>query len=185
MSLTEAHQKLLLALAKRSIEHGLRSGRPLAVKVDDYPQELTEPRATFVTLTIDGQLRGCIGMLEAIRPLVRDIAENAFAAAFKDPRFPPLAATELQQLTIHLSILSPSQAMQFTSEADLIKQLRPGIDGLIFAEGSRRATFLPSVWETLPEPIDFLRHLKQKAGFPAGYWSDTLKFYRYRTDYID
>jgi AmmeMemoRadiSam system protein A len=184
MSLNEAQQQLLLALAKSSIEHGLTTGRPLSVKLEDYPQELTERRATFVTLEKNRQLRGCIGMLEALRPLVQDIAENAFSAAFRDPRFPPLAAEELPQLAIHLSILSPAQPIEFTSEADLIRQLRPHIDGLILIEGSRRGTFLPSVWESLPNAANFLRHLKQKAGLPASYWSDTLKVFRYTTDYI-
>lgn len=185
MSLNKAQQQLLLALAKNSIEHGLKSGRPLPVKVEDYPKDLTERRATFVTLTIKGQLRGCIGMLEAVRPLVQDIADNAFSAAFRDPRFAPLSSAELDQIAIHVSILSPSAPMTFTSEADLIRQLRPHIDGLILIEGSLRGTFLPSVWESLPDPGDFLRHLKQKAGLPASYWSDTLKVYRYNTEYID
>lgn len=184
MSLPETQQRLLLALAKSSIEYGLKSGRPLSVKLEDYSPELIERRATFVTLTINEQLRGCIGMLKAVRPLVQDIAENAFSAAFRDPRFPSLKVTELERITIHLSILSPSQAMHFTSEADLIRQLRPSIDGLILVEGSLRGTFLPSVWDTLPDPADFLRHLKQKAGLPPGYWSDSVKIYRYSTDYI-
>jgi AmmeMemoRadiSam system protein A len=184
MSLNEAQRQLLLALAKSSIEHGLETGRPLSVKLEGYPAELTERRATFVTLTIDGQLRGCIGMLEALRPLVQDIAENAFSAAFRDPRFPPLAAQELPQLAIHLSLLSPAQPLEFTSEADLIRQLRPHVDGLILVEGPRRGTFLPSVWESLPNAANFLRHLKQKAGLPASYWSDTLQVFRYTTDYI-
>jgi AmmeMemoRadiSam system protein A len=184
MSLNKEQQQQLLALAKGSIEHGLKTGRPLSVRLVDYPEALAEPRATFVTLTINGQLRGCIGMLEAVRPLAIDIAENAFAAAFRDPRFPPLNAAELERLEIHVSILSPAQPMAFTSEADLIRQLRPYVDGLILSEGSLRGTFLPSVWESLPDPKDFLRHLKQKAGLSAGYWSDTLKMSRYSTDYI-
>lgn len=184
MSLNKAQQQQMLTLAKRSIEHGLQTGSPLPIKLEDYPPELSERRATFVTLTINGELRGCIGMLEAVRPLVRDIAANAFAAAFRDPRFAPLSAEELEQLTIHISILSPSEPVAFTSEADLIRQLRPFVDGLILEEGALRGTFLPSVWESLPNPADFLRHLKQKAGLPPGYWSDTLKIYRYSTEYI-
>lgn len=185
MSLNKAQQQRLLALAKNSIEHGLKNGRPLPVRIEDYPKELSEQRATFVTLTIQGQLRGCIGMLEAVRPLVQDIADNAFSAAFRDPRFAPLSPAEFDQIAVHISILSPSEAMTFDSEAGLIRQLRPSIDGLILVEGPFRGTFLPSVWESLPEPADFLRHLKQKAGLPAGYWSDTLKVYRYSTEYID
>ena len=131
MSLTEENRQRLLQLARESIEHGLQTGRPLPVRLQDYPPELTEPRATFVTLEKNHQLRGCIGMLEAIQPLVQDIAENAFSAAFRDPRFPPLEAGELSDLSIHLSILSPAEELTFASQEDLLAQLRPGIDGLI------------------------------------------------------
>lgn len=184
-SLTEEQQQCLLILAKSSIQHGLATGKPLAVDLANFPEELTVQRATFVTLQKHQQLRGCIGMLTAVRPLVIDIAENAFSAAFQDPRFPPLAADEFDDLEIHLSILTPAEPMTFSSEQDLLNQLQPTIDGLILEEGWRRGTFLPSVWEQLPEPNQFLRHLKQKAGLPPDYWSDTLKVYRYTTEIID
>jgi len=184
MSLNKAHRQLLLRVALSSIQHGLQTGKPLAVNLIEYPAELTEQRATFVTLQKNGQLRGCIGMLEAVRPLVQDIAENAFSAAFRDPRFPPLEVDELEGLEIHLSLLTPAEPMIFSSEQDLLLQLQPGIDGLILEEGYRRGTFLPSVWESLPEPRQFLRHLKQKAGLPAGYWSENIRIYRYRTEMI-
>lgn len=184
MSLNNGHRQQLLAIAKRSIEHGLQTGKPLAINLADFPAELAELRATFVTLEKNHQLRGCIGMLEALRPLAEDIAKNAYSAAFNDPRFPPLQAGELDGLDIHLSILTPAEPVSFSSEQDLLTQLQPGIDGLILEEGHRRGTFLPSVWESLPEPEQFLRHLKQKAGLPADYWSDTLKVYRYRADVI-
>ncbi|MGR9116810.1 MAG: AmmeMemoRadiSam system protein A [Gammaproteobacteria bacterium] len=182
MSLIKAHRKLLLDLAKASIEHGLKNGKPLKPDQTQYPPELGIKRATFVTLERNQQLRGCIGMLEAIRPLVEDVAENAFSAAFRDPRFPPLEADELDELEIHLSILSPAEPLIFDSEQALIDQLRPGEDGLILEEGYRRGTFLPSVWESLPEPRQFLRHLKQKAGLPPDYWSDSVKVSRYGTE---
>ena len=182
MSLTEAEKSELLALARASIQHGLETGAPLPITLNAYSTELTTKRASFVTLERKGQLRGCIGMLEASKPLVQDISENAFAAAFRDPRFPPLSANELSDLDIHISILTPAEAMQFASEADLIRQLQPHVDGLILQEGHRRGTFLPSVWEQLPEPEQFFRHLKQKAGLPSGYWSDSLKVYRYSTE---
>jgi AmmeMemoRadiSam system protein A len=184
-SLNKDQQQLLLTLAKNSIQHGLATGKPLKVNLTDFPAELTEHRATFVTLQKQGQLRGCIGMLTAIRPLIEDIAENAFAAAFQDPRFPPLADHELNELDIHLSLLTPAEPVVFSSEADLISKMQPFIDGLILQEGGRRGTFLPSVWEQLPEPQQFLRHLKQKAGLPPDYWSETIQVFRYHTDMIE
>ncbi len=180
MSLNDAQKQQLLAIARKAIAHGLATGRPLPVKPEDYPTPLQQRRATFVTLHQHGQLRGCIGTLEAVKPLVLDIADNAFAAAFHDPRFPPLAATEWAGLDIHLSLLTPAEPMAFSSEQALLKQLKPGIDGLVLEDGHRRATFLPSVWKQLPEPKQFLRQLKQKAGLPADYWSDSLKVYRYQ-----
>jgi AmmeMemoRadiSam system protein A len=184
MSLTKQQQQTLLTLAKKSIEYGLKTNQPLPVNLADCSPELKEQRATFVTLEIHHKLRGCIGMLEAVRPLVVDITENAFAAAFNDSRFPPLNAHELNELEIHLSILSTPEAMSFNSEQDLIVQLQPGIDGLILQEGYRRGTFLPSVWEQLPEPTQFLTHLKQKAGLSPDYWSDTVQMHRYHTEMI-
>ena len=184
MSLNKEHQQRLLDLAKSSIQHGLQTGRPLKINLADFPAELTEHRATFVTLRKHDQLRGCIGMLEAVRPLAEDIAENAYSAAFKDSRFPPLEADELGELEIHLSILTPAEPVSFTSEQDLLTQLQPGIDGLILQEGHRRGTFLPSVWEQLPKPEQFLRHLKQKAGLAPDYWSENIRIYRYRTEMI-
>jgi AmmeMemoRadiSam system protein A len=182
MSLNDAQKTELLKLARTSIQHGLDTGKPFSPDLQDYAPELTVNRATFVTLEHRGQLRGCIGMLEPIRPLVQDIAENAFAAAFRDPRFPPLTTDELAELELHISILSPAEPIQFDSEQNLIAQLKPGIDGLILQEGYRRGTFLPSVWEQLPDAEQFLRHLKQKAGLPADYWSNSLKIFRYRTE---
>jgi len=123
-------------------------------------------------------------MLQATRSLVEDVANNAFAAAFNDPRFPALEKQELECLEIYISILSPSEPIYFSCEEDLLKQLRPGIDGLILETGSHRGTFLPTVWQSLPEPEKFLAHLKQKAGLPDDFWSDTLKIQRYTTELI-
>lgn len=177
-------KQILLDLAKRSILHGLKTGRPLKIDPAEFSPELLEPRATFVTLHKNGELRGCIGMLKAERPLAEDIAENAFAAAFRDYRFPPLTADEFEHLEIHLSLLTPPEPITFSSEEDLLVQLRPGVDGVIIEDGRRRGTFLPSVWELLPDAKDFLRHLKQKAGLPTDYWSETLRVYRYETEAI-
>ncbi len=182
MSLTKQHQNILLNIARESIENGYRTGHPLSIDIRDYPAELRVPRATFVTLEKNHQLRGCIGMLEAVLPLVEDVAENAFSAAYKDPRFPPVERSEIPQLDIFISILSEPEAMQFSSEEDLLRQIRPGIDGLILVENGYKGTFLPSVWESLPEKVQFLRHLKNKAGLPADYWSDSIQVYRYTTE---
>ena len=171
-------------MARDSIGHGLTHGRPLAPPLADCPAELTAQRASFVTLQLSGALRGCIGSLEARRALIVDVAENAYAAAFRDPRFPPVAARELAALELHLSLLTPAEPMTVSSEADLLAQLQPGVDGLILQEGARRATFLPAVWENLPERHQFLGHLKQKAGLPADYWSDTLQVFRYAAEHI-
>jgi len=180
--LSEPARQTLLRVARDSIQNGLREGRPLRVRAQDFNDELQAVRASFVTLDRLGQLRGCIGHLEAYLPLVEDVAENAFAAAFRDPRFPPLAASELADLEIHISVLTPAEPMSFDSEADLLRQLRPGVDGLILQDGLARGTFLPSVWESLPEAEDFWRHLKLKAGLPENHWSDSLKVYRYQTE---
>lgn len=184
MLLNKEHQQQLLTLAKNSIEQGLQTGQPLKIVLADFPAELMVRRATFVTLQKHHVLRGCIGMLEAVRPLAEDIAENAYAAAFKDPRFPPLQADEWDDLEISLSILTSPEPLVFTSEQDLLSKLKPGIDGLIIEEGYRRGTFLPSVWESLPKPEQFLRHLKQKAGLSADYWSATVQVFRYYTEVI-
>ncbi|MEW8507032.1 MAG: AmmeMemoRadiSam system protein A [Candidatus Thiodiazotropha sp.] len=177
-----AHRATLLQIAARSIEYGLEMGRPLAVAAADYEAEMQQPRASFVTLLLHGALRGCIGHLEACLPIIEDVAENAYAAAFRDPRFPPLTATERANLEIHISALTPAEPVAFDSEADLIAKIRPFEDGLILVEGHHRGTFLPSVWESLPDSRVFLNHLKQKAGLPATHWSETLEVFRYQTE---
>lgn len=183
--LTRSGQLLLLDLARASIRHGLDEGRPLKVTLAGLAAELVVPRASFVTLEKGGRLRGCIGSLEAWRPLVVDVAENAFAAAFRDPRFPPLRGDEAGDLAIHLSLLTPAVAMVFSSEADLLAQLQPGVDGLILAEGPNRGTFLPSVWAELPTPQLFLSQLKRKAGLAADYWSPGVRIWRYTTEMVE
>jgi AmmeMemoRadiSam system protein A len=180
--LSNSHRKQLLEIAEASIRHGLTEGHALPVNTEEYPEEFRQRRACFVTLNRNGDLRGCIGHLEAVQPLVADIAENAYAAAFHDPRFPRLSERELVDLDIHISILTPARPLEFSSQQDLIRRLRPGIDGLILEDGTRRGTFLPSVWESLPDPRSFLAHLKLKAGLPAGYWSDSITIYRYETE---
>jgi len=178
----DALRQRLLAIARGSVAHGLAQGAALPVTLADEPQPLHEPRASFVTLKLDGQLRGCIGHLEAIGPLATDVAENAFAAAFQDPRFSPLSEAELARVRIEVSVLTAPAPVLFSTEAELLSAIEPGVDGVILSEGHRRGTFLPSVWEQLPHREDFLRHLKQKAGLPADYWSDRIQVSRYRTE---
>ncbi len=180
--LSEETRNLLLQIASNAIQHGLFHGTPLQVDADDYQDVLQAHRASFVTLQQHGELRGCIGHLEAFQPLVVDVAENAYAAAFQDPRFPPVSDKEMEEIEIHISVLTPASPMVFNSEAELIAQLRPGQDGLILQDGYKKGTFLPSVWESLPDPEAFIRHLKLKAGLPASYWSNTLKIFRYETE---
>lgn len=182
MQYSAAERAILLRVAHASIATGLQTGRPLAVRAEDYPAPLIDKRATFVTLTRDGLLRGCIGSLEAHRMLVEDVAGNAFAAAFRDPRFPPLQQQEFDALEIQVSVLGTPEPLAFATEQELLDSLRPGVDGLILEEKNTRGTFLPSVWESLPRPEDFLNHLKMKAGLPAGYWTDSVRIWRYTTE---
>jgi AmmeMemoRadiSam system protein B/AmmeMemoRadiSam system protein A len=165
----------LLSRARNAIAAEL--GQP-AQPEPDHPA-LNSPGATFVTLTQGGDLRGCIGSLEAHRPLERDVRANAVAAAFRDPRFPPLTLAELPRTRVEVSLLTAPQPMPFKDEADALRQLRPGIDGVILVAGHRRSTFLPQVWEQLPAPRSFMAHLKQKAGLPADWWSSEVQLQRY------
>jgi AmmeMemoRadiSam system protein A len=182
MTIDLSSRERLLELAVISIEHGLTHCRPLPVVPSEFPAPLREPRACFVTLESQGVLRGCTGVLEARKPLVRHVAECAYGTAFEDPRFPPLEAFELERLAIELSVLGLPEPLAARSEAELYASLRPGIDGLILTEGAHQATFLPQVWKQLPEPADFLARLRLKAGLRADYWSPTLSFQRYATE---
>ena len=169
----------LLTLARNAI--AARFGQPAAPVAVDLP-ELQKMGASFVTLMQRGELRGCIGSLEAWRPLLQDVQENARNAAFRDPRFNPLSVEELPLTRVEVSLLTPPQAMSFTGEADALAQLRPNVDGVIFSAGGRRSTFLPQVWEQLPEPAAFMARLKQKAGLPAGYWGPDVRLERYTVE---
>ncbi len=181
--LTLEQKQQLLQLARASISKGL-DGEIVKINLNDYPPALCVPSASFVTLHVQGELHGCIGSLEAHQALVENVANNAYAAAFRDSRFAPLTRSEFEHLDIHISLLSAPEALQFSSEADLLRQLRPDIDGLILEEGRHRGTFLPSVWEQLPTPRDFLRHLKHKAGLDPDYWSDRIRIQRYTAESI-
>lgn len=175
-------RQTLKTLAKQSIEYGLQHGCPIPIDLTGLANTLKPHRATFVTLEKNGKLRGCIGMLEAVHPLAMDVAANSYAAAFTDSRFKPVNKTEIDELDIHLSILSPTELIICLSEEELIKQLRPKIDGLVLEDGYHRATFLPSVWDSLTEPVNFVKQLKLKAGLSADYWSEGLYAYRYTSE---
>ena len=177
--LSKEAESVLLQVAREAIAHMLTYGCRMHVDLDKYASELHEKRATFVTLHLYQELRGCVGSLEAYQPLATDVAYNAYAAAFCDPRFSALTEDEFKDVEIHITILNPAEEISFKSEEDLLSQLRPHVDGLILSDGDRRGTFLPAVWESLPEPREFLKHLKLKAGLPVNYWSDTLRVKRY------
>ena len=166
----------LLTLARNAI--AARFGLP-PENVAVNRQELQKNAATFVTLTQHEALRGCIGTLEAWRPLAQDVAENACNAAFRDPRFKPLEAEEFARTRIEVSLLTPPESLNFINEADALAQLRPMVDGVIFRAGAHRSTFLPQVWEQLPDPDVFMAHLKQKAGLPAAFWGADVHLERY------
>jgi AmmeMemoRadiSam system protein B/AmmeMemoRadiSam system protein A len=179
-ALVGAHGGTLLATAARSIAHGLVHGRPLAPP-PAADAGLGADGASFVTLHRHGALRGCVGTADAYRPLLDDVARNAFAAAFRDPRFPPLAADERDDLDLKVSVLSPPAPLAFADEAGLRAQLRPGEDGLVIESGGHRALFLPDVWQTLPDPAGFLAQLKRKAGLDAAGPAAGLRAWRFAT----
>ncbi len=166
---------VLLAIARAAIANGLGD----AVNARDDAAWLNAPGATFVTLRKNGALRGCIGTLEAHRPLLVDVKANARAAAFRDPRFLPLQPEELDEIRIEVSLLSLLQPIECTSEEDALARLHPFEDGIVLEYGSARATFLPQVWEDLPEPARFLNELKRKAGLPASFWASGVRLSRY------
>lgn len=169
-------------LARQSIAYGLKHQKIMSVGDQYFSEKLNNIKACFVTLEINGQLRGCIGSLTATKRLGEDIIDNAYNAAFKDSRFKPLSEEEFKQCDIHVSVLSKPTAMVFQSEENLLEQIEPGVDGLILEAPGHRGTFLPSVWEQIPEPRDFLNALKQKAGLAPDFWSDDIKMYRYHAD---
>jgi len=170
--------KILLPIARAAISRALN----VPYTADESAPWLTEHGACFVTLTQHGQLRGCIGSLQAHRPLLADVKSNAVSAALRDPRFAPLSAAELDITAVEISLLSPTRAMDFLNEADALAQLRPGVDGVLFEYASYRSTFLPQVWEQLPQPRQFMAHLKRKAGLPDAFWAEGVKLSRYTVE---
>lgn len=165
----------LLPLARAAIARAL--GRPR--QADASALWLQQPGACFVTLTQHGELRGCIGSLEARRALWEDVQSNAVAAALHDSRFPPLADGELDHTMIEVSLLSAMRPLGVAGESEALALLHPGVDGVVFEFGMRRSTFLPQVWEQLPEAAAFLAQLKRKAGLPGDFWHADVRLYRY------
>jgi uncharacterized protein len=168
--------RALLAVARHAI--AVRFSLPAVAAV--VTAAMQRPGATFVTLVCGDELRGCIGSLKATRPLAADVRENALAAAFRDPRFPPLSVGEFSTLSIEVSLLSAPERVAFATEDELCARLVPGVDGIALELGEHRATFLPQVWEMLPEPRAFVAALKAKAGLPADVWSPNLNVSLYQ-----
>lgn len=181
IKLTSNDKNCLLKTAKDSIIYGLEHQRFLPVEMNQFSALLQTHGASFVTLHLNENLRGCIGTLEAYQPLITDISEHAYAAAFQDPRFPCVTSDEIPKLKISISILTAAVPVSFISEKDLLTQLQLGLDGIILEAGSHKATFLPSVWEQLPTAEKFLNHLKIKAGLNKNDWPEKLTISRYHT----
>ena len=167
--------RVLLPLARAAIANQLG----LSSQENEAPQWLQQYGACFITLTRDTKLRGCVGTLRAHRALAEDVKANAVAAAFRDPRFPPVAAGEFPVVALEISVLSAVEPMRFDDEADALRQLRRGIDGLVFEYGYHTSTFLPQVWEDFKEPTEFVAHLKYKAGLPPDFWDKDVRLSRY------
>jgi AmmeMemoRadiSam system protein A len=168
--------RVLLRIARASLSEALGLGGGPGDWEDGW---LNEPGATFVTLRRRGSLRGCVGSILAYRPLFEDVWRNARASAFHDTRFRPVEPGELAEISVEVSLLTAPEPLACSCEAEALRLLRPGVDGVIFACGERRSTFLPQVWEQLPDPLDFLDHLRVKAGLGRGFWSPEVRLSRY------
>jgi uncharacterized protein len=182
-TLSPEEKKQLLELARNALVQGVSGVRLQPLDLNTIPPALQEPGATFVTLTRKGELRGCVGALEAYQPLAEDVREHAIAAALQDYRFPAVTPDEVQELEIEISRLTPPQLLEYEKPRDLPDKLRPGVNGVILREGMRRATFLPQVWEKLPDPAQFLSHLCLKMGVEGNYWQHKkLRVYIYQVE---
>jgi len=181
--LTDGEKQTLLRLAREAMEHAVQGKKLPPVDDASITPHLREQGASFVTLTIDGDLRGCIGALEAYQPLVDDVREHAIAAALEDPRFLPVDQTELGRIRLEVSRLTAPHPLEYSNSADLISKLRPHVDGVILKSEFRRATFLPQVWEKIPDPQEFLDHLCAKMGAKPSLWRNTkLQVYVYQVE---
>lgn len=183
-ALLATHGETLSKVAADALAHGLQHNAAPIVSPAAFPDALRRPRATFVTLEQDGDLRGCIGSVAARRSLVEDIAANAFGAGFRDPRFPPLTESALARLSVTMSILGPIETVRCANEGELYERARIGVDGFVITAEGHRGLFLPQVWESLPTPRAFFEALKQKAGLPPDYWSPQLHIERFHVTSI-
>lgn len=178
--LSGPERRHLLDVARTALSHGLASTQPPQPQLHEAPPALQRKSAAFVTLLSAGRLRGCIGSIEATEPLLWAVADAAHGAGFRDPRFDALQAHEFLEVTIEISVLSPLEALSVASRDELFASLRPEQDGLMLKDGERKATFLPKVWEQLPDQDQFLDQLMLKAGLDAQHWSAQLQFFRYQ-----
>lgn len=181
--LSDEDRNTLLSLVHRAVAHGTQARAPLSVNDEQFSSALQAERAAFVTVYVDGELRGCTGELEARRSLVSCVLHHAYSAAFLDDRFPPIRQEELPRLRISISLLVPQERIEFENEEELLRALEPGVHGLTISARGHRASFLPQVWETLPDPVGFLAHLKAKAGLPVAPIPG-LQAWRYRSEYF-
>jgi AmmeMemoRadiSam system protein A len=182
-ALSDQEKQILLQLARRAIEHGVRGKKLPGLKKEDLTPVLLAPGASFVTLTIGDMLRGCIGTLDAYQSLAEDVREHAVAAALQDPRFAPVQEGELDGIHIEVSRLTAPHLLEYSSSDELLEKLRPHVDGVLLRQGHRRATFLPQVWEKIPDPVEFMNALCEKMGVRSGAWRDTkLQVYTYQVE---
>ncbi|MCE7861343.1 MAG: AmmeMemoRadiSam system protein A [Chloroflexi bacterium CFX2] len=181
--LTDGEKRTLLRLAREAIEYAVRGKKLQPLDPGSLTPSLLEKGASFVTLTIRGDLRGCIGALEAYQPLAEDVREHAISAAMDDPRFPPVTESELSGIHIEVSRLTAPQELEYSTGEDLMRKLRPHIDGVILKHGFNKATFLPQVWEKIPDPAEFLDQLCYKMGERSNLWRNTrLQVYTYQVE---
>lgn len=183
-SLSDADGALLLDTAADALEFAVLRGGCMQTVPERYPWSLRRQAACFVSLHRQGRLRGCIGTLEPTRPLITDVAENAAAAATRDDRFPPVQPEEIEDLEIEISILGPPTPLRATFEDEVLSALQPGVHGVILEAASGRATFLPTVWEQVPQPRAFLAALKEKAGWSPDSWPPDTRVFTYTTERV-
>ena len=181
-SIDLGQRTVLLGVAADSIRTTLTIGRVRLPDPQAYPADLREPRATFVTLEREGELLGCVGTLQPVRPLVVDVAHNAVAAAFTDPRVPPVDADDYRHMSIKISVLSAHESLGAASYADVVHGVRSHTDGLVVHSGRHRATLLPSVWPKVRDAASFCEHLWRKAGLVPGTWPLGTRVSRYTTE---